>query len=54
MRIMAGVRDLVARTGDGKAHIGYSIAGQSGGRVMPCAVCTVHVETRRAGFLVEP
>jgi hypothetical protein len=25
-----------------------------GGRVAPCAVCTWHVETRRAGFLVEP
>jgi hypothetical protein len=22
--------------------------------VAPCAVCTVHVETRSAGFLVEP
>jgi hypothetical protein len=25
-----------------------------GGRVAPCAVGTVHVETRSAGFLVEP
>jgi hypothetical protein len=24
-----------------------------GGRVVPCAVCTWHVETRSAGFLVE-
>jgi hypothetical protein len=22
--------------------------------VMPCVVCTMHVETRSAGFLVEP
>jgi hypothetical protein len=26
----------------------------SGGQVAPCAVCTVHVPTRSAGFLVEP
>jgi hypothetical protein len=25
-----------------------------GSRVAPCAVCTGHVETRSAGFLVEP
>jgi hypothetical protein len=25
-----------------------------GSRVAPCAVCTCHVETRSAGFLVEP
>jgi hypothetical protein len=25
-----------------------------GGRVAPCAVCTMHVETRSTGFLVEP
>jgi hypothetical protein len=24
------------------------------GQVAPCAVCTVHVETRNASFLVEP
>jgi hypothetical protein len=24
------------------------------GWVAPCAVCTVHVETRSAGFLAEP
>jgi hypothetical protein len=29
-------------------------AGRSRGRVAPCAVCTWHVETRSAGFLVEP
>jgi hypothetical protein len=43
IRIMARVGDLVQRTGDGRT-----------GRVTPCAVCTVHVETMSAGFLVEP
>jgi hypothetical protein len=36
------------------AQVGYSVAGRSRGRVAPCAVCTVHMETRNAGFLVEP
>jgi hypothetical protein len=36
------------------ALVGYSVVGRSRGRVAPCAVCTVHVETRSAGFLVEP
>jgi hypothetical protein len=36
------------------AQVGYSMAGRSGGRVTPCEVCTVHVETMSAGFLVEP
>jgi hypothetical protein len=36
------------------AQVGYSVAGWSRGRVAPSAVCTWHVETRRAGFLVEP
>jgi hypothetical protein len=36
------------------AHIGYSVAGRSRGQVASCAVCTVHVETRSASFLVEP
>jgi hypothetical protein len=35
------------------AQVGYSVAGRSRGRVVPCAVCTGHVETRSAGFLVE-
>jgi hypothetical protein len=34
--------------------VGYSVAGRSEGRVMPCAVCTIHMEMRSAGFLVEP
>jgi hypothetical protein len=51
-RIMAGVGDLMQRTGM-VAQVGYSVAGQPRGRVAPCAVCTVHVEMRSAGFLVE-
>jgi hypothetical protein len=36
------------------AQVGYSVAGRSRGRVTLCAVCTGHIETRSAGFLVEP
>jgi hypothetical protein len=36
------------------AQVGYSVAGRSRVRVASCAVCTWHVETRSAGFLVEP
>jgi hypothetical protein len=36
------------------APVGYSVIERSRGRVAPCAVCTVHVEMRSAGFLVEP
>jgi hypothetical protein len=36
------------------AQVGYSVAGRSRARVTPCAVCTWYVETRSAGFLVEP
>jgi hypothetical protein len=43
MRIVAGVGDLVRRTGDGQTQVGYSVAGRSEGRV-----------TRGAGFLLEP
>jgi hypothetical protein len=35
------------------AQVGYSVAGRSRGQVAQCAVCTEHVETRSAGFLVE-
>jgi hypothetical protein len=51
---MIGVGDLVRRIGDGQAQVGYSVAEQSGGRMMSCAACTVHVEMRSAGFLVVP
>jgi hypothetical protein len=36
------------------AHVGYSVVGRSRGQVASCAVCTGHVETRSACFLVEP
>jgi hypothetical protein len=36
------------------AQVGYSMVGRSRGRVTSCAVCTVHVESRSACFLVEP
>jgi hypothetical protein len=36
------------------AQVGYSVAGRSRGRVAPCAVCIVHVETRSTSFLVVP
>jgi hypothetical protein len=36
------------------AQVGYSVAERSGGQVTLCVTCTVHVETRNAGFLVEP
>jgi hypothetical protein len=35
-------------------QVGYSVAGQSRGRVAPCAICTVHVEMRSVCFLVQP
>jgi hypothetical protein len=54
MRIMAGVGDLVQRTRDGQTQVGYSVAGRSGGRVTPCAVCPTHKEMRSVGFLIEP
>jgi hypothetical protein len=52
-RTVAGVGDLVQRTGM-VAQVGYLVAGQSRGRVAPCAVCTWHVETRSTDFSVEP
>jgi hypothetical protein len=53
MRIVAGVGDMVQRTGDGRTgrvHGGRAIE-RSGG-----AACDLHhhVETRSMGFLVEP
>jgi hypothetical protein len=35
-------------------QVGYSVSGRSRGRVVPCAVCTCHAETKSASFLVEP
>jgi DNA-binding transcriptional regulator of glucitol operon len=49
------VRHGGQRQGSGMVtQVGYLVAGQSRGRVAPCAVCTVHVDTRSVGFLVEP
>jgi hypothetical protein len=53
MRIMAGVGDLMQRTGDSRTGE-YLLVGRSRGQVTPCAVCTMHVETRSTGFLDEP
>jgi hypothetical protein len=36
------------------AQVGYSVAGQSRGRVTLCVVCTIQKETRNVGFLGEP
>jgi hypothetical protein len=35
-------------------QVEFSVVGQSRSQVTLCAVCTWHVETRGAGFLVEP
>jgi hypothetical protein len=35
------------------AQIEYSMAERSRGRVTSFMICTVHVETRSAGFLIE-
>jgi hypothetical protein len=53
MKIMAGVGDLAQRTGDG--HTGRVLGDRTVERwAAPCAVCIWHMETRSAGFLVEP
>jgi hypothetical protein len=54
MRIVAGVEELVQRTRNGQAQVQYLVTERMGGRVTPCAVCTVHEETRSPDFLVEP
>jgi hypothetical protein len=54
MRIEAGVGDLVQRTGDGEAQIGYSVVRRSRGQVTLCAVYTMHKEMRSMSFLVQP
>jgi hypothetical protein len=53
-RIVAGVGDLVQRTGEGQAQVRYSVAKRSRDWVTLCVVYTVHDETRSTGFLVEP
>jgi hypothetical protein len=49
-----GVGDLVQRTGNGPAQVGYSVARRSRGRVMLYAVCTMHKKMRSTIFLVQP
>jgi hypothetical protein len=51
-RIVAGVGDLVQRTGDSQAQIGYSVAGRSRCQVMMCKVCTMHKKMRSVSFLI--
>jgi hypothetical protein len=53
MRIVAGVGDLVQRTGDGQTVVAYSVVGRSRGQVMSCKICTIYKETRSVSFLVE-
>jgi hypothetical protein len=36
------------------AQVRYSVAGRSRGRVAPCAVCTVHMETVFTGLASKP
>jgi hypothetical protein len=54
MMIIAGVGDLVWRTGDGQTHVRYSVVGRSRGQVTLCVFYTVHEETMSVDFLVEP
>jgi hypothetical protein len=51
---MAGVGDLVQRIRDGQAQVRYSVVGRLECLVTSCAVCTMHKQTRSAGFLVKP
>jgi hypothetical protein len=53
-RIEAGVGDLVQRTGEAQAQVGYLVVGRSRSRVTLHAVCTMHNEMRSASFLVWP
>jgi hypothetical protein len=52
-RIYAGVGDLMLRTVDGQAQVGYSMPGRSRGRMTPCVIYIMHMEMRCASFLVE-
>jgi hypothetical protein len=49
-RIVVGVGDLVQRTGDGQAQVGYSVAERPRCRVMLCGLHRVQVDEER-GFL---
>jgi hypothetical protein len=54
MRIVARVGDLVQRTGDGQAQVGYLVVGRSRGQMTLCAVCTMYKEASSACFLIWP
>jgi hypothetical protein len=51
MRTMIGVGDLVQRTGDGRTG---RILGDRAVERLGGTICDLHLETRSAGFLVEP
>jgi hypothetical protein len=51
MRIVTEGGDLMQRTEDDQAHVGYTVAGQSRGQMMLCAICTVQKEMGSAGDL---
>jgi hypothetical protein len=53
MSIVAEVGDLLQMIGDSQAQVRYKVTGQLKGRVMPCVICTVHMETRSMSFFVE-
>jgi hypothetical protein len=42
------------RIEDGQAQVRYLVVRRSRGRATPCAVHTMHKETRSACFLVQP
>jgi hypothetical protein len=44
----------VQRIRDGQAQVRYSVVGRLECLVTSCAVCTMHKQTRSAGFLVKP
>jgi hypothetical protein len=54
MRIMAGVRDLVQKTGDDEAYVGYSAAARSRGRVTLCVVSQGDEERGSLGLALKP
>jgi hypothetical protein len=50
-RIETGVGNLVQRTGDDQAQVGYSVAGRLRGWVTLCVVYTMHKEMVSASKL---
>jgi hypothetical protein len=53
MSIVIEIGDLLQMIRDGQAQVGYKVTGQLEGRVMSCAICTVHLETRSMSFLLS-